>query len=77
LSKLLGRKITHVKLFKEDRVKSMLKIGAAEFYAQAFTAIELQAAGREPQRSDGSVERVTGQKPQHFEDWAEENKAVW
>ena len=48
-----------------------------EQYAKFLTWLEVQSAGGAEERLDDSVEKVTGQPPQTFDAWMQQNKATW
>ena len=48
-----------------------------EFYVKFLTSLEVGSAGGMEERVNDDVERVTGRPPQKFDDWVQENKAVW
>lgn len=73
----LGRKIEHVKLSEEEQVKKGLSMGLPEQYAKFLAWLEAQTATGAEERSDDSVERVTGRPPQTFDAWVQQNKATW
>ncbi|KAI1084745.1 NAD(P)-binding protein [Whalleya microplaca] len=77
LSKVLGRKIDHVKLDKAGRIDGLVKAGLSEYFAGFLTNLELKASENFEKGTSDAVEKVTGHPPQSFEKFAEVNKAVW
>jgi festuclavine dehydrogenase len=77
LSKCLGREIVHVRLSEAERVQQYLSKGLPDFYAGFLTFLEVGSAGGMEERLNDDVEKVTGRPPQKFDDWVQENKAVW
>jgi hypothetical protein len=77
LSKHLGREIVHVKLSESERFKKYLDTGFPEFLARLLVSLEVGTARGMEDRLSDDVERVTGKPPQKFDDWVQENKAVW
>ncbi len=78
MSKDLGRKIEHIKLSPEERKANLVESGLLEPAAAFLTRIEtLAAAGLEVTSKTEDVEKVTGSKPQTFDQFVAENKAVW
>jgi festuclavine dehydrogenase len=73
----LGREIVHVRLSETERVQQYLSKGLPDFYAGILTYLEVGSAGGMEERLNGDVEKVTGRPPQKFDDWVQENKAVW
>ncbi|RYP10955.1 hypothetical protein DL765_007958 [Monosporascus sp. GIB2] len=77
LSKVLGRTIQHVKLSKEERVEGLVQAGVAEYYANFLARLEILAADDFEKATGDAVQRITGHPPKSFDEFAEENKAVW
>lgn len=77
LSTHLGREVVHVKLSEEERVQMFQSEGLPESVAKFLTWIEIQCAGGSEERLDDSVEKVTGQPPQMFDAWVQQNKSTW
>lgn len=77
LSKILGRKIEHVRLSPEERTKFYVGLGMPEFVAGFMTNLEVGTANGMEKRENRSVEEITGRKPVEFEAWAEKHKSVW
>ena len=67
----------HVKVSETERVQQYLDKGLPEFYAKFLASLEVGSAGGMEERVNDDVERVTGRPPQKFDDWVQENKAVW
>ena len=74
---MLGREIRHVKLAPEEKVQKLLKMGIPEPPARFLIMLEVDSAGGSEEREGDAVEKVTGRKPQRFEEWMAENKGVW
>ncbi|KAB2570558.1 Agroclavine dehydrogenase [Lasiodiplodia theobromae] len=79
LSKGIGKKVEHVKMSEEDRRQNFLKNGLPEYWANYLAMTEANAAKNE---SDGQIqtdelELITGSKGQTFDEFVEENKAIW
>ncbi|KAF3067427.1 Festuclavine dehydrogenase [Daldinia childiae] len=77
LSKVLGRKIEHVKLDEAGRIDILVQAGLSEYFARFLTRLEVLASQDFEKGTSDAVERVTGHPPQSFAKFAEENKAVW
>jgi len=77
LTKVLGRKIEHVKLDEEARVQGLVQAGVSDYYARFFAGIEVLAAQNHEKAESDDVLKVTGPPPKSFETFAEENRAVW
>ncbi|KAI0849457.1 NAD(P)-binding protein [Daldinia vernicosa] len=77
LSKVLGRKIEHVKLDEAGRIDILVQAGLSEYFARFLTRLEVMASQDFEKGTSNDVERVTGHPPQSFEKFAEENKAIW
>lgn len=77
LSKVLGRKIEHVKLDEAGRIEGLVHAGLSDYFARFLTNLELLASKDFEKGTSDAVERVTGHSPQSFEKFAEANKAVW
>ncbi|OMP83221.1 putative oxidoreductase yesF [Diplodia seriata] len=77
LSKMLGREIVNMKLTGEERKKGLLEYGMAEHFADFLTELELMAARGEEAHEGNDVEKVTGRRPQSFDDFARKNRAAW
>jgi uncharacterized protein YbjT (DUF2867 family) len=77
LSRVLGKPVTYVDVPPEAARDAMLKAGTPVWNADAFMAMsEAFAAGRFEYTTD-VVERVTGQPPIRFEQFARENAAAF
>jgi festuclavine dehydrogenase len=77
LSKHLGRKIIHVKLSPEQRIRGMMDAGVPEAMAKFLTGLEIMAAeGREAWQGN-DVELVTGEEATSFDEFVEANKQAW
>ncbi|KAL9057990.1 MAG: hypothetical protein Q9162_001982 [Coniocarpon cinnabarinum] len=79
-TKVLGRKIEHVRLTPDERKKQHLARGLPEHYADLLVWLETYTAeGNEerPGKWKDDIERYTGQKPQRFEDWLKENRTAF
>lgn len=73
-SKILGRKVEHVKLTEEQRAAMMMEAG---FPAEASKfAAYLEANVWDKERDDATV-RVTGKKLVTCDDFIEKHKAAW
>ncbi|KAI9794246.1 MAG: hypothetical protein M1816_006172 [Peltula sp. TS41687] len=78
LSSCLGRKIVHVKLSPDQETRRLIKdVGMDEDYAKLLTYLEVISADGVEERMNDAVERVTGRPPLKFDDFAQQNKAVW
>ncbi|KAK0630881.1 nucleoside-diphosphate-sugar epimerase family protein [Bombardia bombarda] len=76
LGKILGRQIEYVRLSPEERLEQLTgKLGFPEPYAKFQVFLEGVTAGKD--YVDDTVEKLTGQKPQSFDEFAEKNKLVW
>lgn len=69
--------MVHVRLGAEEKTKLLMGFGLADHYAKFLTFLETSAATGVEERMNDAVEKVTGKPPQSFEDFAEQNKAVW
>ncbi|KAI0173499.1 NAD(P)-binding protein [Hypoxylon sp. FL1284] len=78
LSKVLGRKIEHIKQDEKTRIDGLVKeAGLSEYFARFLTRLELLASEDFEKGTSDVVQRVTGHPPQSFEQFAQLNKAVW
>ncbi|OTB05894.1 hypothetical protein M426DRAFT_319286 [Hypoxylon sp. CI-4A] len=78
LSKVLGRKIEHVKQDETGRIELLKKeAGFSDYFARFLTRLETMAAEDFEKGTSDAVERLTGHPPKSFEKFAEEKKAVW
>ncbi|KAI0432407.1 NAD(P)-binding protein [Xylaria sp. FL1042] len=77
LSKVLGRKIEHVKLDEAGRIDGLVQVGLTDYFARFLTRLEVLASQDFEKGTSDAVQRVTGHPPKSFEKFAEENKAVW
>ncbi|KAI1653448.1 NAD(P)-binding protein [Daldinia decipiens] len=77
LSKVLGRKIEHVKLDEASRIDGLVQAGLSDYFARFLTNLEVLASQDFEKGTSDVVKRVTGHSPQSFEKFAEDNKAVW
>lgn len=76
-STVLGHNVVHVKLSEEERAQKQQSEGMPEAVANFLAWIEGLSAGGAEERSDDSVEKVTGRPPQTFDAWVQQNKATW
>ncbi|KAI1303363.1 NAD(P)-binding protein [Xylaria venustula] len=77
LSKVLGRKIEHVKLDEAGRIDGLVQAGLSDYFARFITRLEVLASQDFEKGTSDAVERVTGHPAKSLETFAEENKAVW
>ncbi|KAF7517125.1 hypothetical protein G7054_g13906 [Neopestalotiopsis clavispora] len=77
LSKLLGRKIEHVKLDEEGRIQGLVQAGLSDYFARFLTRLELSASRNSEMATSNAIESVTGHLPKSFEEFVQENRAVW
>lgn len=77
ISNALGRDIVHVKLSDEEVVKRYEASGLPEFMAKFLTFLEVETGKGMEERSDDSVERVTGRPALNFNSWVQQNKKKW
>ncbi|KAI1094570.1 NAD(P)-binding protein [Rostrohypoxylon terebratum] len=77
LSKVLGRKIEHVKLDEAGRIEGLVQAGLSDYFARFLTNLELLASKEFEKGTSDAVERLTGHPPQSFEKFAEANQAAW
>ncbi|KLJ05893.1 hypothetical protein EMPG_10675 [Blastomyces silverae] len=78
LSSVLGRKITHVKLSEAEfaaRMESTL--GIPQDYAQMLAVLETNVKNGAEDRMNDDVERVTGEGPRRFREFAEASSECW
>lgn len=69
--------MVHVRLGAQERTKQLTGFGVPEHYAKFLTYLETFTATGVEERMNDAVEKVTGKPAQSFEDFAEQNKAVW
>ncbi|KAL9634355.1 MAG: hypothetical protein Q9164_004141, partial [Protoblastenia rupestris] len=69
--------ISHIKLTKEESMQRYQSYGLPEFYAQFLSYLEAMTAGGGEERTDDSVEKVTGRPAQSFDAWIQEHKTAW
>ncbi|KAI9704652.1 MAG: hypothetical protein M1820_005400 [Bogoriella megaspora] len=77
-TKVLGRKVEHIRMESQEENTKRLAKGQTEFIAYFMTWLEAETAkglGEKIKTSD--VRRVLGRPPQNFEDWVQENKTKW
>ncbi|KAI0478557.1 NAD(P)-binding protein [Xylariaceae sp. FL0804] len=77
LSKVLGRKVEHVKQDEQGRIDGLVHAGLGEYLANFLTRLELLAKQNMEKGSSDAVQKLTGHPPKSFEEFAKENKAVW
>lgn len=77
LTKVLNRKITHVKLSEPELAAAMHSNGIPEDYAEMLAALDTKLANGEEARLNEVVRKVTGREPKVFSTFAEENKSCW
>ncbi|KAI2633121.1 NAD(P)-binding protein [Hypomontagnella submonticulosa] len=77
LTKILVRKVEHVKLDAAGRIDNLVQAGLSDYFARFMTRLEVLASQDFEKGSSDAVERLTGHPPKSFEKFAEENKAVW
>ncbi|KAI1347033.1 NAD(P)-binding protein [Xylaria sp. FL0043] len=77
LSRVLGRKIEHVKLDEAGRINGLVQVGLSDYFARFLTRLEVLASQDFEKGTSDAVKRVTGHPPRSFEEFAEQNKAVW
>ncbi|KAI1760656.1 NAD(P)-binding protein [Hypoxylon sp. FL1150] len=77
LTKVIGRKVGHVKLDEAGRIENLTQTGLSDYYARFLTHLEILASQDFEKATDDVVEKVTGHPPKSFAAFAEENKAVW
>ncbi|KAF4597039.1 hypothetical protein EYR40_007489 [Pleurotus pulmonarius] len=73
-SKILGRKVEHVKLTEEQRVAKMMEIG---FPAEASKFAAYMEANVWDKEWDDTTAKVTGKKLVTCDEFIEKNKAAW
>lgn len=77
LSAVLGRRVEHVKLSREERYKGLVAAGVSDYYAGFLSNLEEKAStGFETSMND-TVEKVTGRPPKSLSLFAQENKGAW
>jgi uncharacterized protein YbjT (DUF2867 family) len=77
LSGVLGRRIEHVKLSREERYQGLVGAGLSDYFAGFLSDLEGAASvGFEAGMND-EVERVTGKPPKSLGLFAQENKETW
>lgn len=77
LSSCLGRRVSHVRVREEERVKQYLASGLPEFLAKFLTFLEVLTAKGGGEGLNDVVERVTGRPPQTFDAFVQEHKVAW
>ena len=78
LTNTLGRKITHVKLSKEEFASTLVaKVGIPPQLAGVLAYLDVEVSkGTEENMSD-EVERVTGKRPKAMKEFIEANRSSW
>ena len=77
LSAVLGRRIEHVKLSRDERYQSLVSAGLSDYYAGFLSNLEEAAStGFETSMND-TVEQVTGRPPKSLSMFAQENRETW
>ena len=66
-----------MKLDEKGRIDSLLQAGVSDYQARYLTRLELLAAEDFEKATGGAVQRITGQSPKCFKQFAEENKMAW
>ncbi|KAK2772969.1 hypothetical protein FQN52_004803 [Onygenales sp. PD_12] len=78
LSSVLGREISHEKLSGEEFGAFMTeKAGVTRDYADMLVGMDVAISKGSEERMNDVVERVTGEKPKTFREFAEGVKGVW
>ncbi|KAK2807527.1 hypothetical protein FQN50_005395 [Emmonsiellopsis sp. PD_5] len=78
LSSVLGRKISHGKLSGEEFGTFLTeKAGIERVYADMLAGMDVAISKGSEERMNDVVERVTGEKPKTFREFAEGVKGVW
>ncbi|KAF4554898.1 NmrA-like protein 2 [Elsinoe fawcettii] len=77
-TKVLGRKVEHVKKSKEENIEYLKSLGNSEGLAGLVGWIEGHVAdGRTEHVPYQDVHEILGRPTIKFEEWVEENKAAW
>lgn len=74
---MLGRKIEHVKLDEEGRIHGLVQAGLSDYFARFLTRLELSASRNSEMATSNAIKSVTGHLPKSFEEFVQENRAVW
>jgi festuclavine dehydrogenase len=77
LSEVLGRTITHIGMSPAEQAAVHVGLGCPKDFAELLVSLDLRIAEGKEAHSDDSVERVTGQKPVRFRDFADTHRQVW
>ncbi|KAG9236061.1 hypothetical protein BJ875DRAFT_248469 [Amylocarpus encephaloides] len=78
LTRVLGRKIIHVKLSQQESFeKYMQEGGHSETMAKLLSNVEVWSSYGSESFEGDDVQKVTGQEPEHFEKWVGDNRGAW
>ncbi|KAL9122827.1 MAG: hypothetical protein Q9187_000617 [Circinaria calcarea] len=77
LSKVLHRKITHVKITESEKAAAMHSNGMPEDYAKMLASLDTKLSNGVEARMNNVVKEVTGGEPKAFSAFAKENKSCW
>lgn len=77
LSDVLGRRIEHVKLSREERHQGLVGAGISDYFAGFLSELEEAASAGFETRMNDEVERVTGKRPKSLGLFVQENKETW
>ncbi|KAK4501895.1 hypothetical protein PRZ48_007704 [Zasmidium cellare] len=76
-SEVLGRKVEHAKLSRDNFKKLMLDSGMDAPMAEYMTELDVRVSKGEGKDPTGNVKAITGQAPRTFKEFVVDNKAVW
>lgn len=76
-SKALSKPVTHVKVSKADILAMYKEAGLREPVAELVATLEDFTSQGVEERMNDVVEKVTGRKPESFDDMIGENLGVW
>ncbi|RMJ26911.1 hypothetical protein PHISP_02218 [Aspergillus sp. HF37] len=77
LSVVLGRRIEHVKLSRDEQYQALVSAGLSDYFAGFLSDLEEAASKGFENRMNDEVERVTGRPPKSLSIFAQENKETW
>lgn len=76
-SEVLGRKVEHVRLSRDEFHKLLVKHGMDAPMADYMTELDVRVSQGEGKEPTNNVKAITGQAPRTFKDFVVDNKAVW
>ena len=66
-----------MRISQDEATKRLLNYGLPDWAAGFLASLEAMTAKGMEDRTGDEVKEVTGKAPQTFDDWIQENKAMW